>query len=66
MIYSSCTFIDCYNVFFPLHAYFLPTLENGEVPVLGKLPYAPSFISKNTKIVGNLDGLHFDPPQQKP
>jgi hypothetical protein len=33
MIYSWCTFLDRYN------AYFLPTPGNGEVPVLGKLPY---------------------------
>jgi hypothetical protein len=26
-------------VFSPLQAYFLPTHGNGEVPVLGKLPY---------------------------
>jgi hypothetical protein len=26
-------------MFFSLQAYFLPTHGNGEVPVLGKLPY---------------------------
>jgi hypothetical protein len=26
-------------VFSLLQAYFLPTHENGEVPILGKLPY---------------------------
>jgi hypothetical protein len=39
MIYSWCTFLDCYSVFSLLQAYFLPTDGNGEVPVLGKLPY---------------------------
>jgi hypothetical protein len=39
MIYSWCTFLDCYSVFSSLQAYFLPTHKNGEVPVLGKLPY---------------------------
>jgi hypothetical protein len=39
MIYNRCTFLDCYNVFSPLQTYFLPTHGNGEVPVLGKLPY---------------------------
>jgi hypothetical protein len=38
MIYSLCTLLDYYNVFSPLHAYFLPTHGNGEVRVLGKLP----------------------------
>jgi hypothetical protein len=33
------TFLDCYSVFSPLHAYFLPTHGNEEVPVLGKFPY---------------------------
>jgi hypothetical protein len=31
--------MDCYIVFSLLQAYFLPTHGNGEVPVLGKLPY---------------------------
>jgi hypothetical protein len=39
MIYSGCTFQDCYSVVSPLQAYFLPNHENGEAPVLGKLPY---------------------------
>jgi hypothetical protein len=39
MIYSWSTFLDCYSVFSLLQAYFLPTHGNGEVPVLGKLPY---------------------------
>jgi hypothetical protein len=41
MVYNWCTFLDCYNVSFALQAYFLPTHRNGEVPVLGKLPYTP-------------------------
>jgi hypothetical protein len=32
------TFLDCYSTFFPLHDYFMPTHNNEEVPVLGKLP----------------------------
>jgi hypothetical protein len=39
MIYSWSTFMDCYSVFSLLQAYFLPTHGNGEVPILGKLPY---------------------------
>jgi hypothetical protein len=39
MIYSWCTFLDCYSMFSPLQAYFLPTHGNGEVLVLEKLPY---------------------------
>jgi hypothetical protein len=39
MIYSWCTFLDYYSVFCLLQAFFLPTHRNGEVPVLGKLPY---------------------------
>jgi hypothetical protein len=39
MIYNCCTFLGCYNVFSTLQAYFLPIHGNGEVPVLGKLPY---------------------------
>jgi hypothetical protein len=34
--------LDCYSAFSLLHAYFLPTHGNGEVPVLGKLPYKPN------------------------
>jgi hypothetical protein len=30
MIYSWCTVLDYYNVFSPLHAYFLPIDGNGE------------------------------------
>jgi hypothetical protein len=30
--------LECYNLLSPLHAYFLHTQGNGEVPVLGKLP----------------------------
>jgi hypothetical protein len=32
-------------VFSPLHAYFLQPHGNGEVPVLGKLPYCSDFVS---------------------
>jgi hypothetical protein len=39
MIYSSCTFQDCYSVVSPLQAYFLPNHINGDASVLGKLPY---------------------------
>ena len=39
MIYNKCTFLDYYNVFSPLQAYFLPIHKNGKVWVLGKLPY---------------------------
>jgi hypothetical protein len=38
MVYSCCTFLECYNVFFLLQAYLLPIHGNGEVLVLGKLP----------------------------
>jgi hypothetical protein len=38
MVYNKCTFLDCYSVFSPLHAYFMPTHGNEEVLVLGKLP----------------------------
>jgi hypothetical protein len=40
-------------VFSPLHAYFLPTHENGELSVLGKLPYMLYFIHSkvNTCII---------------
>jgi hypothetical protein len=38
VIYSSCTFQDCYNVVSPPQAYYLPNHGNGEAPVLGKLP----------------------------
>jgi hypothetical protein len=46
MIYNKCTFLDCYSVFFPLRAYFLPTHGNGDVPVLGKLPYDGSMLAR--------------------
>jgi hypothetical protein len=39
MMYSKCTFLDCYHAFSPLQAYSLPTHGNGEVTVLGKLHY---------------------------
>jgi hypothetical protein len=40
--------MDCYNVFSPLHAYFLLTHGNGEVQVLGKLPYLLESIENPT------------------
>jgi hypothetical protein len=36
MIYNKCTFMDCFSVFSPMLAYFLPINRNGEVLVLGK------------------------------
>ena len=33
MIYSWCTFLECYSVFSP--PIFLPTHRNGEVRILG-------------------------------
>jgi hypothetical protein len=39
MIYSWCTFLEYYSVFSPLQNYFLSTHGNGEIPILGKLPY---------------------------
>jgi hypothetical protein len=38
MIYSSYTFQNCYSAGSPLQAYFLPSHENGEASILGKLP----------------------------
>jgi hypothetical protein len=32
-------YISSYSVFSPLHAYFFPIHGNGELPVIGKLPY---------------------------
>jgi hypothetical protein len=44
MIYSWYAFLDYYSVFSSLHAYFLPTQGNGEVPVLGKLHNKGDFV----------------------
>ena len=38
-MYSKCIFLDCYNVYSILQAYFLHAHGNGVVSVLGKLPY---------------------------
>jgi hypothetical protein len=45
MIYNKCIFLECYNVLSLLQAYFLPTHGNGEVPILGRLPYPPIPVS---------------------
>jgi hypothetical protein len=42
--YDLQLFLDYDNAFFPLQAYFLPTCENGEVLVLGKLPYTKKLV----------------------
>jgi hypothetical protein len=38
MICNNHTFLDCYSMFSPLYAYYMPTYENKNVIVLGKLP----------------------------
>jgi hypothetical protein len=38
MIYISYIFLDCFNMFFLLQAYFLRTYGNETILVLGKLP----------------------------
>jgi hypothetical protein len=43
--------LDCYSVFSPLQAYFLPIQGNEEVLVLGKLPYAQSGNSTSTYVI---------------
>jgi hypothetical protein len=37
MIFSSCTFMDYYSLFFPLKAFFFPTYGNGTISILGTL-----------------------------
>jgi hypothetical protein len=50
MIYNKCIFLDCYNVFSPLHVYFLPTHGHGEVLIL-----------ENYLNWGQIFNLEFDP-----
>jgi hypothetical protein len=46
-------FLECYNLFSPQEAYFLPTHGNGEVPVLEKLAwYLPYCIILVASLVG--------------
>jgi hypothetical protein len=46
MIYRSCTFLDSYNMFFPLETYVFTIQGNGSVLVLEQLP-----INKNIPIL---------------
>jgi hypothetical protein len=38
----------------PLQGYYLPTHGNGEVPVIGKLPYGTNWVGFTSRVQSNL------------